>query len=695
MVTEALKEDAAMGTSEYAGDTLRQDGEFLLRRGRRSNAPSVLEVMPATDHPAPETFRRLEREYALRADLDSAWAVRPLELSLRDGRPVLVLEDPGGEPLDRLLGAPLELRLFLRLAVRLAAALRELHARGIIHKDVKPANVLVDAATGQVWLTGFRIASRLPRERQAPEAPEVIAGSLPYMAPEQTGRMNRSIDSRSDLYSLGVTMYEMLTGSLLFVASEPMEWVHCHIARQPAPPAQQRKEVPHVVSAIVMKLLVKTPEERYQTAAGVEHDLLRCLAAWESERRINDFPLGEDDTPDRLFVPEKLYGRSRDVETLLAAFERIVTSGRPELVLVSGYAGIGKSSVVNELHKVLVPRGLFAWGKFDQYKRDIPYATLAQAFQKLVQSLLGKSEAELARWRDALRDALEPNGRLMVDLVPKRALIIGEQPPVPELSPQDAQQRFQLVLRRFIGVFARPEHPLALFVDDLQWLDAATLGLLEDLLTRSELQHLMLIGAYRDNEVTPAHSLMRKLEAIRKAGAPVQEIRLGPLSRDDVGQLVADAVRCEPARAAPLAGLVHEKTGGNPFFVIQFLSDLADEGLLAFHHGEARWSWDVGRIQAQGYTANIVDLMVAKLTRLPLLTQEALQQLAALGNSADLTTLARVRGTTEEEVHADLWEAVRLELVDRLDGAYRFVHDRVQDAAYSLIPELSRADAHL
>jgi PAS domain S-box-containing protein len=684
-----------MGTSEYAVDTLRQDGEFLLRRGRRSDAPSVLEVMPATDHPAPETTRRLEREYALRADLDSAWAVRPLELSRRDGRPVLVLEDPGGEPLDRLVGSPLELGLFLRLAVGLAAALRELHARGIMHKDLKPANVLVDAATGQVRLTGFGIASRQPRERQAPEAPEVIAGTLAYMSPEQTGRMNRSIDSRSDLYSLGVMMYEMLTGSLPFVASEPMEWVHCHIARQPAPPAEQRKEVPQVVSAIVMKLLVKTPEERYQTAAGVEHDLLRCLAAWESERRIDDFPLGEDDIPDRLFIPEKLYGRSSDVEMLLAAFERIAASGKPELVLVSGYSGIGKSSVVNELHKVLVPRGLFASGKFDQYKRDIPYATLAQAFHELVQSLLGKREAELARWRDALREALEPNGRLMVDLVPTLELILGKQPPVPELSPQDARQRFQFVFRRFIRVFARCEHPLALFLDDLQWLDAATLDLLEDVLTRSELQHLMLIGAYRDNEVTGAHPLMRKLEAIRNAGAPVQEMRLAPLAREHVTRLVADALRCEPARAAPLAELVQEKTAGNPFFVIQFLSALADEGLLAFDHQVARWSWDLGRIHAKGYTANVADLMVGKLSRLPARTQEALQQLACLGNRADTPTLALVRGTSEEQVHADLWEAVRLELIERLDGAYRFGHDRVREAAYSLIPKPSRADVHL
>ena len=309
------------------------------------------------------------------------------------------------------------------------------------------------------------------------------------------------------------------------------------------------------------------------------------------DRRV---PARQQDTPDRLLIPEKLYGREREIETLLASFDRVVKSGTPELVLVSGYSGIGKSSVVNELHKVLVPpRGLFASGKFDQYKRDIPYSTLAQAFQKLIHSLLGKNEAELARWRDALREALGPNGQLIVDLVPKLELIIGEQPPVPELPPQDAQRRFQFVFQRFIGVFARPEHPLALFLDDLQWLDAATLDLLDDLLTRSELRHLMLIGAYRDNEVTAAHPLTRKLEAIRNAGAPVQEISLAPLAGEDVRQLVADALRCEPARAAPLAELVHEKTAGNPFFVIQFIAALADEGLLTFDHEAARWSWDL------------------------------------------------------------------------------------------------------
>src|SRR6266511_2148544 len=677
---------------------LSDDGERVLCRGWRSedSASARLAVFPAAEHTAPASLDRLAHEYGLRDELDSDWAVRPLDLVRERDGTVLVLEDPGGQPLDRVLGVPLETGKLLRLAIGIAAALGKAHQRGLVHKDVKPANILVNPDSGEVRLTGFGFASRLARERQRPEPPESIAGTLAYMAPEQTGRMNRSIDSRSDLYALGVTLYEMLTGSLPFTATDPMEWVHCHIARQPVPPGERLKGIPGPVSAIVMKLLAKTAEERYQTAAGLERDLRRCLAQWEADRRIDAFPLGQQDRPDRLLIPEKLYGRDREIEKLLASFDRVIKGGTPELVLVAGYSGIGKSSVVNELHKVLVPpRGLFASGKFDQYKRDIPYATLAEAFQKLIQSLLGKSEAELARWRDALREALDPNGQLIVDLVPKLELIIGNQRPVPELSPQDAQRRFQFVLRRFLGVFARPEHPLALFLDDLQWLDAATLDLLEDLLTRSELRHLMLIGAYRDNEVTAAHPLTRRLEAIRNAGVPVQEVRLAPLAREDMGQLIADALRCEPAGADPLTELVREKTGGNPFFVIQFIAALADEGLLMFDHQAARWSWDLERIHAKGYTANVADLMVGKLNRLPAATQQGLQQLACLGNGADLATLALVRGTSEEEVHRDLWEAVRLELIERLDSAYRFVHDRVREAAYSLIPEQSRADAHL
>jgi PAS domain S-box-containing protein len=687
-----------MDLSAYALQPLREDEEFILYRGRptQAEASSVLLLAHALRHPTLETLEKINQEYALREELGTTWAVRPRDLSQYNEKTVLVLDDPGGEPLHRLIQGPMEMKQFLRLAVGFTTAISQLHARGLIHKDLKPSNVLVDTATGHVWLTGFGIASRLPRERQSPEPPEFIAGTLPYMAPEQTGRMNRSIDSRSDLYSLGVTLYEMLTGVLPFTASDPMEWVHCHLAKRAMPPNEKLKYVPGALSAIIMKLLAKTAEERYQTAAGVESDLRRCLTQWETDGRIDDFPLGQNDTPDRPRIPEKLYGRAREIETLRASFNRVLASGTPELVLVSGYSGIGKSSVVNELQKVLVPpRGFLAAGKFDQYKREVPYATLAQAFQSLVRSLLGKDESVLRKWRDALVEALGPNGRLIVDLVPDLKLIIGDQPPVPDLPPQDAQGRFQMVFRRFMSVFARPEHPLVLFVDDLQWLDAATLDLIEDLLTRRDVKHLMLIGAYRDNEVNSGHPLMRKVEVIRQAGAIVEQIVLEPLAREDLATLVADSFQCEPWRAIPLAQLIHEKTAGNPFFVIQFISALAEERLVAFDRGEGRWCWDLNHIHAKGYTDNVVDLMIGRLNRLPVETQNALQQLACLGNSADFATLRMVYQDSNEEMHVQLWEAVRAGLVFRSEDSYKFLHDRVREAAYSLIPPELRAETHL
>src|ERR1700678_450473 len=700
-----------LNISRYAFEVLRRDGEYVLYRGQtEDDAVPVLVLSPTGEDLTQESLRRLRHAYSLKEELDPSWAARPIAIAHHWDRTVLVMEDPGGLPLDQLLGQPLDSAWSLRIAISLSSAIGHLHGRGIIHKDIKPAHVLVSPNTSQSWLMGFGISSRLPRERQSPGPPEFIAGTLPYMAPEQTGRMNRSIDSRSDLYSLGVLLYEMLTGSLPFTATDPMEWVHCHIARQPVPPSQRGQGVQPAISAVVIKLLAKTAEERYQTAIGVEYDLRRCLDAVETSSSSSDstvlaaalpasiapFALGTHDISDQLRIPERLYGRAHEIDTLLASFDRVVASGAPELVLVSGYSGIGKSSVVNELHALLVqPRGLFASGKFDQYQRDIPYAILAQAFQSLIRPLLGKGEAELRNWRDALCEALGPNGLLMVDLVPELKLVIGEQLPVPELPPQDAQRRFQLVFRRFIGVFARPEHPLALFLDDLQWLDAATLDLMEDLLTRPDVQSLLLIGAYRDNEGSATHPLMRKLEAIRQAGAIVQDIVLAPLAGEDVRRLVADSLHSEPDRLTPLAQLVHDKTAGNPFFVIQFISTLAEEGLLTFDHGAARWSWDLDRIHAKGYTDNVVDLMIGKLNRLPVETQSALQQLACLGNAARITTLAIVCGTSEKEVHSHLWEAVRLELVTCQEGIYKFIHDRILEAAYSLIADCSRAESHL
>jgi predicted ATPase/two-component sensor histidine kinase/GAF domain-containing protein len=686
-----------MELAGYVLEPLRIDSDSTLYRGRQAgNAVPILVLAPSQLPQAPGHVRRLEHEVSLAGELDPAWAACPRRIVRQDRRAMLILEDPGGEPMSNGLGRPLELTHFLHVAVGLAAALRKVHEQGLVHKDIKPANVLLDSA-GNVRLMGFGIASGLPRELQAPMAPQVIAGTLAYMAPEQTGRMNRSIDSRSDLYSLGVTLYEMLTGTLPFAASDPMELIHCHIARQPAPPSTRVGNIPEPVEAIILKLLAKTAEDRYQTAAGVEADLRRCLTAWQLRRRIDPFRPGDHDVSDRLLIPERLYGREREIETLVAAFDRVVADGAAELVLVSGYSGIGKSSVVNELHKVLVPpRGLFAAGKFDQYKRDIPYATLAQAFQSLVRRLLGQEDdIELGRWRQALLEALGQNGELIIKLIPELVAIIGEQPPVPDLPPQDAQSRFQTVFRRFLGVFARPEHPLALFLDDLQWLDAATLDLLERLIVEQEVKHLLLVGAYRSNEVGPSHPLMRTLAVVRQAGERVNEIVLAPLSPSDVARLVADALHAEPAHVRPLAELVFDRTAGNPFFAIQFTIALADEKLLAFDAELSVWRWDFDRIQAKGFTANVADLMAAKLNRLPASTRQALGLLACLGNIADFDTLALVHGGPQEELRAALWQAARAGLIFRLDGSYAFVHDRVQEAAYALIPDDQRGIAHL
>jgi predicted ATPase/signal transduction histidine kinase len=682
----------------YSFEVLRVGPEFTLYRGRAPGKVPVL-GLAITGQSSPG-ISRLLHENALAGELDPAWAVRPLGVARHEGRPILILEDDGcGEPLDAILerarDCPLDLTRQLQLASDLTRALSLAHRRGFIHRDIKPANVWVGDA-GRVRLMGFGIATRLHGERKTPAAPEIIAGTFAYMAPEQTGRMNRSMDARSDLYSLGVTLYQLFAGTLPFTATDAIGWIHCHIARQPSPPSAHRPGLPAAIDGIILKLLGKNPEDRYGTAKGLESDLRQCLASWVAKGDIDTFKLGERDIPDSLLISEKIYGREVEIDALRAAFERIVVHGSSEIVLLSGYSGIGKSSLVNELHKALVPRhGLFAMGKFDQYKRDIPYATLAQAFQGLVRQLLNKHETELALWRQDLLTALGSNGQLMVNMIPELALVIGEQPPVPKVDAQAAHARFDLAFRSLLGVFATPEHPLVLFIDDLQWLDAATLELLERLVTRTDARHLMFIGAYRDNEVGEAHPLSRTLSVIRGSGAEVVEITLGPLKVDHLAQLCAGALLTDVAHTRALADLVHNKTAGNPFFAVQFITELAEEGLFAFDADRLAWKWDIARIRAKGITDNVADLMSARLRRLPANTRDALRQLACMGNGAEIRTVALVRESSEDQVRVAMRDAVEAGLVVHVSDSFNFVHDRVQEAAYAMIPQVARAAAHL
>jgi predicted ATPase/signal transduction histidine kinase len=683
--------------SGYSLDVLRPGSEFTLYRGHSLFGPDFLAVVANGPRAIDNSEKRLRHENSLAAELDPRWAAKPIGLRRHDGECMLMLEDCGipADVLRERSESCCDLKTGLALAIEIVRSVRAMHQHGFIHKDIRPANILVDAA-GRVRLTGFGFSTRLRSEKQSPGPPDVIAGTFAYMAPEQTGRMNRSIDTRSDLYSLGVTLYELFTNTLPFEAVDPMQWIHCHVAQQPPAPSERASDLPGPIDAIILKLLAKNPEDRYQTAAGLELDLVTYLHALSQKSEILGFTLGHDDLSDHLLIPEKLYGREVEFEQLLIAAKRALLEGTTELVLVSGAAGIGKSSFVNELHRLLVPQhGLFAAGKFDQYKRDIPYATLAQAFRGLVRHLLGRSETELSAWSSELQKALGPNGQLMINLVPELALIIGEQPLVAPIEPHLAQSRFHLAFINMLGVFARADHPLLLFIDDLQWLDKATLALLQAIATSPDLGHLLLVGAYRDDEVRDDHALSDTIEAVRGGRASISEIALGSLNSDDLAAFCADALKCEIDRAVPLARMILEKTGGNPFFAIQFVIALYDDGLLSFQPIERNWTWDVARIRIKGITENVAQLMSEKLGRLAADTQNALGKLACLGVSADQDTIRLAVDSDDDRLANILLPAVEAGIILHQKETYAFTHDRMQEASYRMIASDELAHAHL
>jgi diguanylate cyclase (GGDEF)-like protein/PAS domain S-box-containing protein len=664
-------------------------------RSLQHNGGAILKLPESS---RPEQSACFRNEYSTLQALDLPGVVKPIALIEQAPCLMMLLEDAAGEPLEAVLARQRpDWPACLRLACQMARILAGLHGAHLIHQDVRPRNFFLSPAQELFLMDLSRATSDAARASTARE-PSAADGALDwaYISPEQTGRMNHMVDCRTDFYSLGVTLYRMLTGQLPFHGSDALEWAHCHIARLARAPAEFYPDIPPVVSSIVMKLLEKMPEDRYQSGHGLLHDLEACLAQWKAGGAVTPFALGTQDRPGRIQIPHKLVGREAEIEQVLASFNTAAASGRAAMLLVSGQAGIGKSALVRELHLPIVGRhGFFISGKFDQYQREIPYATVTQAFRELVQQILAESEAGIASWRRQIQEAVGANGQLIVDVLPQVELIIGKQAPVPDLPPAESQNRFLMVFQQFIRVFAQPAHPLVLFLDDLQWLDAASVHLVKQLAGSHEACSLLVVGAYRDNEVGPAHPLAQVLDELRRGGAAITQIALAPLSLPAHCAFVEDILQCERGAATPLAHLIYQKTAGNPFFVIQFLSALAEERMIAYDAGAWIWRWDLARIGAKGYTDNVVDLMIGKLARLPAAAQAALQRLACLGSGAREDLLAMLCGQPEEDTQAALSGDTIASLVLRADGLISFLHDRVQEAAYLSIPPSSRAALHL
>jgi len=685
---------------------------IVYRGWRNQDSLPVIVKIPQKEYPTATEITKYKQEYEISRQLSISGIARGYEIQKYQNSLLMIFEDFGGESLKIWMESQkFSLKEFLLIAIQISSILSEIQQQNIIHKDINPSNIIFNPTTGEVKIIDFGISTILSRENPTICNPDILEGTLAYISPEQTGRMNRVLDYRTDFYSLGVTFYEMLAHQLPFETTDPMELVHCHIAKQPIPLDEINPDIPKPVSKIVMKLLAKTAEERYQSALGIKTDLEKCLKQLEASNTIADFQLSERDISNKFQISQKLYGREQQIATLLMAFDRI-SQGTHEMLLISGYSGIGKSSLVYEIHKPIVERrGYFISGKFDQFKRDLPYSSLIQCFQDLIHQLLTENAKKILDWQEKLLNVFGQNGQIIIDVIPEVEFIVGKQPPVPQLTPAESQNRFNSIFKEFIYVFTKPEHPLVLFLDDLQWADSASLNLIQLIMTDINSQYLLLLGAYRDNEVNSVHPLMLTWEEIQKAGMKIATINLSNLEIEQVNQLITDSLSCGVERAQPLGELIFQRTQGNPFFITELLKSLYQENLLSFDFSQGCWDWDIDLLQRIKITNNVVELMVNKIRKFDQNTQNVLKLAACIGNRFDLDVVAMINERSLAITARDLWAAVQEGIIlslsetyklsqfwEHLDGetiTYSFLHDRVQQAAYTLIPVDELRAVHL
>ena len=674
--------------------------------------PVILKILKE-DYPTPEELTRYKREYEATCSLRLKGVVKALGFERYGNTVFIVFEDIGSTSFDRLLYENrFGLREFLLIAIKIVESLEEIHAHGIIHKDINPSNIIYNLDTGQLQIIDFGISTALSDVDEEIESPKGIVGTLAYISPEQTGRMSRPVDHRTDFYALGATFYELLLRKPLFSSKDPMELIHCHMAKNPEPPHEVNGEVPKVISDIVMRLLEKNVEDRYRSASGIRADLQECLKRLDAHGSIQSFPIGINDATGRFRIPQKLYGREQELDVIEKAFER-VNRGRSEMLLISGRAGVGKTTLVEEMYKSSSQfHSHFISGKFDQFKQNIPYSAVISAFHELIQQLLTENVQELEHWRKELQKTLGPNGQIIIDVIPEVKLIIGPQPRVPGLPPREAKNRFDLVFQSFITVLARQERPLVIFLDDLQWVDPASLKLIRLFMTTSKSRYMLLIGAYRDDEVSETHPLLSTIDEIRGAGTSVNHIFLTPLKLENVNKLISETLMSDQEVSLPLSELVVKKTNGNPFFIREFLESLYLKDLVSYDHERNIWEWSMNRIQAQDITDNVVKMVAGRIQGLGKKTQDVLKLASCLGSSFEIEILAIVTEKSQKETVTLLREAVTAGLVfpsgvehksvefdvtrftERQNIEYKFSHDQVQQAANFLIPEEERENVH-
>lgn len=677
----------------------------------KTQGKRIRKVLRSTS-PHPDLILQFNNEFDFTRELEIEGVRMAISKEKLGQQFSILLEYVDGSTLEEaFVGKKNNLEEILKLFIHLADTIGKFHQKGIIHKDLNGKNILWNAKTKTPIIIDFGISNRLDLISNNLGNPDKVKGTLTHMSPEQTGRVNRVIDSRSDLYSLGVTFFQVLTGSVPFASDDSLELVHFHIAKSVPHVHRLNPEIPEMISAIVSKLMAKNAEDRYQTAFGLKHDLEKCLAQLQQWKRIDEFVLGEKDFSGKFQIHQKLYGRYEEIKTLMKSFDR-VSKGSTELFLVAGYSGVGKSALIYELYKPITElKGYFISGKFDQYQRNIPYYAVVQAFSSFVDLLLTEKEESLKRWRKIIQNAIGENGQVLLDLIPSFEKIIGEQPAVAKLEAMESQNRFNTVFQKFIKAICRAEHPLVLFVDDLQWADVGSLNLIRLLTTSFDNPYLLIMGAYRDNEVAAGHPLLTMIENATKEKAQINSISLKPLSEENVFEMIKEALNIEDKMVRDLTELVYSKTLGNAFFTIEFLKSLNQNGLVKFSFEEQKWNVNLDGIKKKGITNNVVDLLVGKINELPETTQRVLQLASCIGNIFDLQLLSVVYGKNMKSTFTDLWKAVEEGMLQPTDDSYQYIdiiegsdvfkveiefqHDRVQQAAYSMLSDEEREKIHL